>query len=103
VPYLAANDVPADPFGDMPTTENLLSVWEVAEDRSNIERIVSLGQSRLAARNSTIRDLLYSIQLCWPPVKSRSAAIKASLSITAQMTGTEIWFSPVRSWSLLST
>ncbi len=39
-PYLAANDVPADPFGDLQTTENLLSVFEVAADRSNLERVV---------------------------------------------------------------
>lgn len=38
--YLAVNDVPADPFGDLQTTENLLSVWELADDRSNLERIV---------------------------------------------------------------
>jgi hypothetical protein len=39
-PFLAADDVPADPVGDLRTQQNLLSVWEVAEDRSNIERIV---------------------------------------------------------------
>ena len=39
-PFLAADDVPADPVGDLLTQQNLLSVWEVAPDRSNIERIV---------------------------------------------------------------
>jgi hypothetical protein len=39
-PFLAVDDVPADSVCDLSPSENLLSVWEVAEDRSNIERIV---------------------------------------------------------------
>lgn len=38
--FLEADDVPADPFADLQTTENLLSVWEVQEDRSNLIRVV---------------------------------------------------------------
>jgi hypothetical protein len=37
--HLDAGDVPADPLGDLRTSENKLSVYQVAEDDSNIERI----------------------------------------------------------------
>ena len=39
-PFLDKDDVPADPLGDLRTTENRLSVWIVSEDRSNLERVV---------------------------------------------------------------
>jgi hypothetical protein len=38
--YIEAGDVPADPFADLQTRENLLSVFEVEPDRSNLMRIV---------------------------------------------------------------
>jgi hypothetical protein len=51
-PWLDRDDVPADPLGDLKTTKHSLSVWEVASDRSNLERIVRnvtlLGNSSLA-------------------------------------------------------
>src|SRR5438046_1678198 len=49
-PYLSVNDLPADPFGDLQTTENVLSVWELAEDRSNLGRIVravAIGKQKI--------------------------------------------------------
>lgn len=49
-PFLEADDVPADPFADLQTTENLLSVWEVNEDRSNLIRVVravAIGGQRI--------------------------------------------------------
>ena len=48
--YLAAGDVPADPVGDLRTSKNRLSVWEVLEDRSNVQRIVralAIGKDKL--------------------------------------------------------
>jgi hypothetical protein len=39
-PFLAAGDVPAEPLIDLNAGGNLLSVWEVADDRSNVERMV---------------------------------------------------------------
>jgi hypothetical protein len=38
--FLEVGDVPADPFVDLQTKENLLSVWEVEQDRSNLVRVV---------------------------------------------------------------
>jgi hypothetical protein len=38
--WLDRNEVPADPLGDLRTQENALSVWEVADDHSNLERVV---------------------------------------------------------------
>ena len=49
-PFLAVDDVPADSVCDLSTQQNLLSVWEVAADRSNIERIVravAIGRDRI--------------------------------------------------------
>lgn len=39
-PWLERGDVPADPIGDLRTSGNRLSVWELVPDRSNLERIV---------------------------------------------------------------
>ena len=50
-PFLAMDDVPADPISDLATQQNLLSVWEVVEDRSNVERIVravAIGRDKIA-------------------------------------------------------
>jgi hypothetical protein len=54
-PWLAKGDVPADPLGDLATKENRLSVWEVAVDRSNVERIVRA----LAVNRDRIADMGY--------------------------------------------
>lgn len=48
--HLDAGEVPADPLGDLRTTENKLSVYQVAEDGSNIERIaraLACGRQRI--------------------------------------------------------
>jgi hypothetical protein len=39
--FLSEGDVPADPVGELQTKENKLSVWEVEQDRSNLQRIVA--------------------------------------------------------------
>lgn len=58
-PFLAIDDVPADPFCDLQTRQNLLSVWEVAQDRSNIERIVravAIGRHDVADMGYVVFD-----------------------------------------------
>lgn len=58
-PFLALDDVPADPVGDLLTQQNLLSVWEVAENRSNIERIVravAIGRNEIADMGYVVFD-----------------------------------------------
>jgi len=54
-PWLATGDVPADPLGDLATKDNRLSVWEVAGDRSNVERILRA----LAVNRDKIADMGY--------------------------------------------
>ena len=57
--FLAVDDVPADPVGDLRTQQNLLSVWEVAQDRSNIERIVravAIGRDKIADMGYVVFD-----------------------------------------------
>jgi hypothetical protein len=53
--WLEKGDVPADPLGDLATNENRLSVWEIALDRSNLERIVRA----LAVTRNKIADMGY--------------------------------------------
>ena len=40
LPWLAENDLPADPIGDLKTSNNSLSLWHIEEDESNLERVV---------------------------------------------------------------
>src|SRR5882672_947819 len=58
-PWLETGDVPADPLGDLATSQNRLSVWEVADDRSNVERIVravAIGRDKIAAMGYVLFD-----------------------------------------------
>ena len=58
-PFLAIDDVPADPVCDLQTKQNLLSVWEVAQDRSNIMRIVravAIGRQKIANMGYVLFD-----------------------------------------------
>jgi hypothetical protein len=38
--WLNEDDIPSDPLADLNTSEQTLSVWEVADDESNVQRIV---------------------------------------------------------------
>ena len=40
-PWLEEGDLPADPFGDLQTRQNTLSVWDVSEDQSLIGRVAA--------------------------------------------------------------
>ena len=58
-PFLAIDDVPADAVGDLLTQQNLLSVWEVAQDCSNIEpivRAVAIGRNEIASMGYVVFD-----------------------------------------------
>ncbi|MEK7992329.1 MAG: hypothetical protein AAB403_00850 [Planctomycetota bacterium] len=58
-PFLAIDDVPADPVCDLSTQQNLLSVWTVAQNRSNIERIVravAIGRDKIADMGYVVFD-----------------------------------------------
>jgi len=58
-PFLAIDDVPADALADLTTQQNLLSVWEVADDRSNLERIVravAIGRDKIADMGYVLFD-----------------------------------------------
>ncbi len=58
-PFLAVDDVPADSLGDLVTHQHLLSVWEVARDRSNIERIVraiAIGRDKIDSMGYVVFD-----------------------------------------------
>jgi len=49
-PFLEKDDVPADSVNDLITTGNLLSVWILTDDRSNLERVVravAVGRSHI--------------------------------------------------------
>jgi hypothetical protein len=58
-PFLALDDVPADSLGDLLSQQNLLSVWEVEPDRSNLERIVravAIGRNEIAHMGYVVFD-----------------------------------------------
>src|SRR6266566_1633701 len=58
-PWLERGDVPADPLGDLATSQNRLSVWEVVADRSNVERVVravAIGRNSLADMGYVLFD-----------------------------------------------
>ena len=56
-PWLPNNDFPADPVTDLRTTDNSLSVWEIDEDRSNLQRVVTA----LAGNRDRIEKIDYVI------------------------------------------
>jgi len=54
---IADNDVPADPVADLDTKQNKLSVYVVADDRSDLGRIVAA----LAANRPQLQKLDYAL------------------------------------------
>lgn len=57
VPWLAEGELQADALGDLQTSNNELSVWQVEDDRSNLERIITA----LAANSDHISNLDYAL------------------------------------------
>lgn len=57
VPWLAQSDLQADALADLQTSNNVLSVWYIEHDRSNLERVVTA----LAARCDRISNLDYAL------------------------------------------
>lgn len=58
-PWLERGDVPADPIGDLRTSQNALSVWHVEPDRSNLERVVravAIGKERVDSSGWVLFD-----------------------------------------------
>lgn len=58
-PWLDRGDVPADPIGDLRTSGNRLSVWELVPDRSNLERIVraiAVGREKVSDMGYVLFD-----------------------------------------------
>ena len=41
IPWLADDDVPADALKDLATSDNALSVWQVDDDKSNLDRVIT--------------------------------------------------------------
>lgn len=57
--WLERGDVPADPIGDLATSQNALSVWLVEPDRSNLERVVravAIGKQKVDSAGWVIFD-----------------------------------------------
>lgn len=56
---LNADDAPADPLGDVRTTNGTLSVWRLNDDRSNLVRIVravAVGQHEIRSQGYVVFD-----------------------------------------------
>lgn len=72
--FLESDDVPADPLGDLATASNELSVWEVAADRSNLERIVRavvLTKDKVAVQGYVLFDSALLAEAGFTPVKAK--------------------------------
>lgn len=55
LPWLAQGDMQADPLGDLTTTNNELSVWVIADDKANLNRIIAA----VAATRDQVQNLDY--------------------------------------------
>jgi hypothetical protein len=53
--WLCADDIPADPLGDLQTRENRLSVWHIDDDQANLRDVVAA----MAANTDHISNLDY--------------------------------------------
>ena len=56
-PWLEEGELQADPLGDFQTTENVLSVWLIEDDLSNLNRIITA----LAANCDYIQNIDYIV------------------------------------------
>jgi len=54
-PWLAKDELPADPLGDLETSNNELSLWQIEEDQSNLERIITA----IAANRESVQNVDY--------------------------------------------
>jgi len=56
-PWLKSGDIQADPFADLNTQENCLSVWHIEDDRSNLDQVITA----LAASGTNLANLDYAL------------------------------------------
>lgn len=57
LPWLKEDELQADVFHELKTGENTLSVWSIADDRSNLERVVAA----LAANRNRVSNFDYAL------------------------------------------
>jgi hypothetical protein len=57
VAWLPEGEIQADPLGDLATSNNTLSVWQVEDDDSNLEKVITA----LASSRASISNLDYAV------------------------------------------
>lgn len=57
ITWLTRGEIQADPLGDLATSQNTLSVWQVEDDGSNLEQIITA----LASGRDSISNLDYAV------------------------------------------
>ena len=57
ISWLPEGEIQADPLGDLATGHNTLSVWQVKDDKSNLDQVITA----LAANRDTISNLDYAL------------------------------------------
>ncbi len=69
-PWLAQGDLQADSLGDLTTQQNELSVWQIQDDLSNLDRVLAA----MAASTHQISNLDYALlrQELLPGIKTKS-------------------------------
>jgi len=95
--HLDAGDVPADPLGDLRTSDNKLSVYQVDEDRSNIERIaraLACGRQHLDDVGYVLFDVSVlekaSIDLCLIDGTTHDSAVNKCHADLINLTGNKL-------------
>ena len=53
--WVPVGDIPADPLGDIATSDNRLSVYEIQDDKSNLEQVLAA----MAANNQSLSNFDY--------------------------------------------
>src|SRR5471030_1026074 len=91
-PFLEADDIPADPFGDLQTTENLLSVWEVhktariwlglcGQSQWAASESITLVTSCSTRSTSMLRESSFSRTRGDPTIRALTVGIATSCSL----------------------
>lgn len=57
LPWLANNEIPADPLADLQTTDNSLSVWMIEDDKANLQQVLAA----IAANRDHLANVDYAI------------------------------------------
>lgn len=80
---LGKGDVPADPLGDLQTRGNVLSIWRIDDQKSNLDRIacaIAVGADRASNLDYVILDFKYFNKLKLKHEFSRGGTLDSTIN-----------------------